>query len=89
VEYQETVGGFCVLQSNTSTDSGFFGPVGLKPELRGKGIGQDILSNAAYYLMDRGKKKMGLWTSEAIFQSFYAKYRLHKVFETVHIEWEV
>jgi len=81
--------GFCIVQSNNSNIISFFGPVGILQKYRKRGIGSLMFFKAVKYLKSIGKKKMGLWTSQKIFENFYKKLGFYKTFETIHIEWNI
>lgn len=89
VETQTGICGFCIVQSTSDDEMSFFGPIGIEPRWRGKGIGNQLLLEAIHYLRTKGKTKMGLWTNQTIYQKFYSKWGFQKTFETVHVEWRV
>ncbi|MCP4111333.1 MAG: GNAT family N-acetyltransferase [Desulfobacteraceae bacterium] len=89
VSNKNEIFGFCIVQSGTGTKQGFFGPVGLVQNMRGKGIGSLLFIEAVNYLKSKGKEQIGLWTNETIYSSFYKKIGCYKTFETLHAEWSV
>lgn len=87
VEHESELCGFCVVQSDTDDDLCFFGPMGIEPKCRGKGIGSRLLLKALQYLIHKNKKRVGLWTSESIYRDFYKRFGMQKTISGIHLQW--
>jgi GNAT superfamily N-acetyltransferase len=89
ITYQAQICGFCIVQSHTESDMAFFGPIGLSPMHRGRGMGDVIMTKIVDYLKSIPKLRIGLWTNEVIYEKFYKKYGFKKTYETCHAVWNV
>jgi len=88
-EHNNTICGFCIVQSNTKSDMAFFGPIGVQKNMRKHGIGASLLFKSIQYLKKKGNRRLGLWTNMDIFDTFYSQFGFQKTYETMHFEWHV
>ncbi len=79
--------GFCVLQAGEE-GMAFFGPVGLRPEWRKRGIGSALLHAALRRTQDIGCQEMGLWTNQTLAEGFYLPLGLQRGCVTRHVVWK-
>ncbi len=78
--------GFAVVQAGAD-GTAFFGPVGLRPEWRGQGLGQGLLMATARQARAWGCHTLGLWTSVPLAEGFYCPLGMQQVTTTQHGEW--
>lgn len=89
ITFENKICGFCIVQSQTTNEIAFFGPLAISKEHRGKQLGGIILEKVVEYLQNLKKTKIGLWTNEVIYEKFYQDYGFIKTGETVHVEWNI
>ncbi|MBF0460425.1 MAG: GNAT family N-acetyltransferase [Magnetococcales bacterium] len=87
VECHGQVVGFCVVQAEPDGPTAFFGPIGLVPAWRGQGWGSRLLVAAACQARQWGRQTLGLWTSAALADGFYAPLGFRRVVTTQHAVW--
>ncbi|MEO5355124.1 MAG: GNAT family N-acetyltransferase [Magnetococcus sp. XQGC-1] len=78
--------GFAVVQAGAD-GTAFFGPVGLRPEWRGQGLGSGLLLATARQAQLWGCHTLGLWTSVPLANGFYRSLGMQLVTTTRHGEW--
>ncbi|MBF0400325.1 MAG: GNAT family N-acetyltransferase [Magnetococcales bacterium] len=85
---REEVVGFCLIQQAEGTGStAFFGPIGLLPTWRGRGLGSHLMREAVRYTQKSGVRTLGLWTSVSIAEGFYIPLGWRRFSATLHAEW--
>ncbi len=89
LEREGQVIGFCVVHAGPDSPTAFFGPIGLLPEWRGRGLGTRLLLLAATQAQDWGRHSLGLWTSAPLAEGFYRPLGFVPVAQTRHAAWRV
>ncbi|MEO5362378.1 MAG: GNAT family N-acetyltransferase [Magnetococcus sp. DMHC-8] len=80
--------GFCVVQWEGEGSTAFFGPIGLSPAWRGRGLGTRLLLAAARQARATGRERLGLWTSAALAEGFYQPLGFQALLSTRHALWQ-